>query len=183
MQKKPIPIINSFKTIQFEPTKKPLLICDIDHTFMRGIHDFNKFYALVSGGQPYNPAYIVLHHDAMDLMNRAYSNGFVRQTDPDGFAEMLKQVGQLGGKFMFLTARGVYYHQKTLGDLRRAGLENPENYEIHYTNNEISKGEYLKRLGIVSKFEHVSFVDDNPLFLASVYKIFPQVHCYLFKYT
>jgi len=183
MQKKPIPIIDSFKTIQFDPTKKPLIICDIDHTFIRCSHSFEHFYSRVSGGTKYNPAYIVLHHDAVDMMNYAYANGFVRQTDPNGFAEMFKKIEQHGGKFMFLTARGAGHHQKTLGDLRKAGLEAPENYEIHYTNNNISKGEYLKRLGVVSKFEHVTFIDDNPLFLASVYKIFPQVNCYLFKYT
>jgi hypothetical protein len=182
MKKKPIPIINSFKSIQFDDTKKPLIICDIDHTFLRCLHDFNHFYILISGGKTYNPNCKFLHQDAVDLMNLAYNQGFVRQTDPDGFAAMVKRVEMLGGKFVFLTARGIGHHQKTLGDLRKAGLEAPENYEIHYTNNDISKGEYLKRLGIISKFQHASFIDDNPLFLASVYRIFPQVNCYLFKY-
>lgn len=178
---KKIPIINSFKSVVFDTSKNPLVICDIDHTFIKCAFDFHKVYSFLGGGIKYNPAYIVLHHDTIDFMSRAYNEGFVMQSDPEGFKSMLEKVENMGGKLIFLTARGVGSHEKTMSDLTRAGLDRLDRFEFHYTNNQISKGEYLKRLGIVSKFEHVSFIDDNQLFLASVYKIFPQINCYLFR--
>lgn len=180
---KKIPIINSFKSVAFEENKKPLVICDIDHTLIKCAFDFHKIYSFLGGGVKYNPDYLVLHQDTVDFINRAYNNGFVMQTDPEGFKAMLEKVENMGGKLIFLTARGRGFHQKTINDLSNAGLNGLDRFELHYTNNEISKGEYLKKLGIVSQFEHVSFIDDNISFLASVYTIFPQINCYLFKHS
>ena len=74
------------------------------------------------------------------------------------------------------------FHNKTVRDLMKAGLENPTRFEIHYTSNLVTKGQYLQNLGIVSQFEHVSFIDDNMLFIESVHSIFPQINCYQFKF-
>jgi hypothetical protein len=106
----------------------------------------------------------------------------VKQTDPEGFNNMLQTIEKLGGKLIFLTARGIESHQKTVNDLKRAGLEHPEHFDIHYTNNEMTKGEYLKKTNLTNGYQHISFIDDYPSFIASVHHFFPQIHCYLFRY-
>ena len=37
---KPIIIINTFKAVGFHNSKKPIVICDIDHTFIRSEFDY-----------------------------------------------------------------------------------------------------------------------------------------------
>lgn len=179
-------VIKSFNQIKLDESSKPLVICDIDHTFIRcsyGLDHFRKILSDDANILP-NPATISLDIDkeAIDLMNRAYNMGFVKQTDPDGFNHMLQTVDRLGGKFIFLTARGIESHQKTVNDLKIAGLENPEYFDIHYTNNEMTKGEYLKKTNLTNGYQHISFIDDYPSFIASVHHFFPQIHCYLFRY-
>ena len=70
---------------------------------------------------------------------------------------MLQKIEQLGGKLIFLTARGVISHQKTVDDIMRAGFEHPEKFDIHYTNNEMTKGEYLN---IFSFKMHISTMNE-----------------------
>jgi hypothetical protein len=178
----PFTIIKTFNDVKFNKDIKPLVICDIDHTFMRCLHDLNYFrefnnidFKLFN----YSP---LDDSEAIDLMNIAYNLGFVKQTDNEGFNKMLKTIEELGGKLIFLTARGILSHEKTQRDLKTAGLEHPENFDIHYTNSNMTKGEYLKKTNLTNGYEHISFIDDYPSFLESVYKIFPNINCYLFQY-
>jgi hypothetical protein len=181
-------VINSFNDVKLFDYK-PLVICDIDHTFIRCTYDLEYFRKIVN--YDYNIMFnrfttnddIDINKESIDLMNTAYNNGFVKQTDPDGFNNMLRKIEQLGGKFMFLTARGFEYHKKTINDLKIAGLNNPENFIIHYTNNAISKGEYIQKNNLINGYEHISFIDDYPSFISSVHRLFPQINCYLFHYN
>lgn len=179
-------VIKTFNDVKLDEHYKPLVICDIDHTFIRcsyGVHHFREMIKqdnnlIVEVGK----FDIDYEKEAVDLMNRAYNIGFVKQTDPEGFNHMLQTIERLGGKFIFLTARGIEYHKKTVNDLKRAGLEHPENFDIHYTNNEMTKGEYIKKTNLTDGYQHISFIDDYPSFIASVHHYFPQIHCYLFRY-
>lgn len=178
-------VIKTFNDVKLYDNK-PLVICDIDHTFIRCSYEIDHFREMIKQ----DPNLIVevgkfdidYEKEAVDLMNRAYNIGFVKQTDPEGFNHMLKTIERLGGKFIFLTARGIDSHKKTVNDLKRAGLENPENFDIHYTNSEMTKGEYLKKTNLTDGYQHISFIDDYPSFIASVHHFFPQIHCYLFRY-
>ncbi len=178
-------VIRTFKDVQFDEGLKPLVICDIDHTFIRSSHDLDHFrkmlnYDISIGMNIMNNNDI--DTEAFKLMKQAYYMGFVKQTDPEGFTQMLQTIERLGGKFIFLTARGIESHIKTVNDLKRAGLEHPEHFDIHYTNNEMTKGEYLKKTNLTYGYDHISFIDDYPSFIASVHHFFPQIHCYLFRY-
>lgn len=176
-------VIQSFKDVQFDEGLKPLVICDIDHTFIRSSHELDHFRKMLKDNISIRmPIINDLDTEALNLMKRAYTMGFVKQTDPEGFAEMLQTIERLGGKFIFLTARGIEYHQKTVNDLKRAGLENPALFDIHYTNSEMTKGEYIKKTNLLGEYKHISFIDDYPSFIASVHYFFPQIHCYLFRY-
>ena len=181
-------IINTFNDVKFDNNFKPLVICDIDHTFMRCSYDLEHFrQILYNDFKPSDNMFEFTFYssddkEAFELMNTAYNLGFVKQTDEQGFYKMLKKIEELGGKFIFLTARASVYHDKTVSQLKTAGLKNPENYDIHYTNNEITKGEYIKKMNLIDGYEHISFIDDYPSFLASVYNNFPNIYCYLFRY-
>jgi hypothetical protein len=179
-------VIKTFNDVKLNDDSKPLVICDIDHTFIRCSYTLDHFRKILNDDvnslpNPFTIS-IDLDKEAVDLMNRAYNMGFVKQTDPDGFNNMLQKIEQLGGKLIFLTARGVLSHQKTVGDLRRAGFEHPEKFDIHYTNSEMTKGEYLKKTNLTAGYEHISFIDDYPTFIASVHHHFPNIQCYLFHY-
>jgi hypothetical protein len=181
-------VIKTFNDVKFDENFKPLVICDIDHTFIRCSYDLEHFRKIIYNDYKSLPNMIKTHYmensdkEAVDLMNRAYNIGFVKQTDPEGFCIMLQNIERLGGKLMFLTARGIVSHEKTIKDLKRAGFEHPEKYDIHYTNSDMTKGEYIKKTNLIDGYEHISFIDDYPSFLASVKDIFPQINCYLFTY-
>lgn len=187
----PITIINTFNSVKFDTESKPLVICDIDHTFMRCYYNLEHFRKIVNSDyKPINNNNNQLEFnckssddsESINLMNNAYNLGFVRQTDKEGFEQMLKTIENLNGKLIFLTARGIISHKKTINELKKAGLENPENFNIHYTNNEMSKGEYIKKTNLTDGYEHISFIDDYPSFIKSVYNHFPYINCYLFRY-
>lgn len=181
-------VIQTFNDVKIYENLKPLIICDIDHTFIRCSYDIDHFRKIVYDNYKSLPNMIKIHliensnEEAVDLMNRAYNVGFIKQTDPEGFNAMLQKIERLNGKLIFLTARGFNYHEKTINDLKRVGFENAEKFDIHYTSSEISKGEYIKKFNLIHGYQHISFIDDYPPFLASVQDIFPQINCYLFKY-
>jgi len=179
-------VIKTFNDVKLDDNCKPLVICDIDHTFIRCSYGLDHFRKILNDDVNSLPNTVTigldLDKEAVDLMNRAYNMGFVKQTDPDGFNNMLQKIEQLGGKLIFLTARGIVSHEKTVKDLKRAGFEHPENFDIHYTNSEMTKGEYLKKTNLTDGYEHISFIDDYPSFIASVHHHFPNIQCYLFHY-
>ena len=181
-------VIKTFNDVKLGNMSKPLVICDIDHTFIRCFHGLDHFRNIVNNEYKGLPDLVKQNFmrnsevEAIELMNNAYNLGFIKQTDPDGFNTMLKNIERLGGKLIFLTARGIVSHQKTINDLKRAGLSNPEDFDIHYTNNQISKGEYIKKSNLVDGYQHISFIDDHPSFLTSVRSLFPNINCYMFAY-
>lgn len=176
---KPVIIINSFKTVVFNERKRPLVICDIDDTFLRPSEDPSYYYDLCKSDMI--PSFEI-DYVAKDMIRTAMSMGFIKQTDLEGFNIMLKHINRLNGKLIFLTARGSLYHEKTLRDLSICGLQNPEKYKIYYTNNQITKGEFIKKYNLLNGYEHISFIDDIPDVIQSVINIYPNINCYLFKY-
>ncbi len=179
-------VIKTFNDVTFDEGAKPLIICDIDHTLIRCSHELEYFRDMIKKDSnlivEIGKFDIDYEKEAYDLMKKAYNFGFVKQTDPEGFNRMLQTTQKLCGKLIFLTARGIEYHQKTINDLKRAGFEHPELFDIHYTNSEMSKGEYIKKTNLIDGYQHISFIDDYPSFILSVHHFFPQIHCYLFQY-
>ena len=172
-------VINTFKNIAFDNQKKPLVICDIDHTFIRPKYDYDYYYNKLK------PEYAdtnELNEMVSDMYEMAMTVGFIKQTDKEGFTYMIEQINNFGGKLIFLTARGGASHNKTVRDLVNVGLYNAEDYEIHYTGNQITKGDYIKKNNLLDGYEHFTFIDDYPSYIDSVIKVYPEINCYLFKY-
>lgn len=176
---KPIVIINTFKSIFLPQNKKPIIICDIDKTFIRPARDYIDIYNQM---KPHYSDPKELDQVVNDMLHMSLSVGLVKQTDKEGFTIMLQRINQLGGKFIFLTARGYIAHEKTINDLKKAGLENPEEIEIHYTGNEITKGHYIQKHNLLQGYDYHIFIDDYPHFLESALQIYPEMNGYLFKY-
>jgi predicted secreted acid phosphatase len=176
---KPIVIINTFKSIHLPENKKPIVICDIDKTFIRPARDYIDIYNQM---KPHYSDLKELHQFVNDMLHMSLSVGLVKQTDKEGFTIMLERINQLGGKLIFLTARGYIAHEKTINDLKKAGLENPEEFQIHYTGNQITKGHYIQRHNLLQGYDHHIFIDDYPHFLESALQIYPDMNGYLFKY-
>jgi hypothetical protein len=175
-----LPTIHSFLDVSLNTNHPPLVICDIDYTFIRPDLELPAVASFLQNHKKYSHPSL-LYDDAYQFMDTAYNSGIIRQTDPRGFQHMLNTIQQSNGKLIFLTARSAQFHSKTLYDLFKAGLEIPEQYEIHYTNNIISKGEYLKHIDL-SPFQHIYFIDDNLAYIDSVRTAFPNIHCYQFHY-
>lgn len=176
---KPIIIINTFKTVLFEKNKKPIVICDIDHTFLRPKFDYSFYYEQLKSEYSDKKE---LEQMALNIFNTCLSVGLIKQTDEEGFNLMLDKINSLNGKLIFLTARGSLSHDKTIKDLEKVGLKDLEQYEIHYTCNEISKGDYINKHHLLEGYNQHIFIDDYPHFLESAARIFPDMNCYLFKY-
>lgn len=177
--KKPVIIIDTFKTIELPNDIKPIVICDIDLTFIRPASDYIDIYNQM---KPQTSEPEGLHKIVTDMLHMSINLGMVKHTDYEGFQKMLERINQLGGKFLFLTARSAIFHEKTINDLKTAGLQNPEEFEIHYTGNEIIKGHYIQRHNLLQGYDYHIFIDDYPHFLESALQIYPDMNCYLFKY-
>ena len=177
---KPIVIINTFKSIHLPENKTPIVICDIDKTFIRPTSNYIDIYNQMKSEYS-DPKQ--LDQFVNDMLHMSLSAGMVKQTDRDGFILMLERIKKLGGKFIFLTARGSLAHEKTIIDLKKAGLEHPEQFEIHYTSNQITKGHYIQRHNLLQGYDHHIFIDDYPHFLESALQIYPEMDGYLFKYN
>lgn len=182
---KPVYIIQSFQLVtQFMVDGvSPLVICDIDHTLLRCSNDLSHYRNLVTSKYAEKVSFPVnVEHEATHMMNVDYCNGFVRQTDPEGFKQMLERIKQLDGRIVFLTARDLSSHAKTLNDFRNAGFDHPERFDIHYTNNAITKGDYIRSMDLDWGFQSVYFIDDYPSFLESVRQQCPHIQCFQFTY-
>jgi len=177
--KKPVIIIDTFKTIELPNDKKPIVICDIDLTFIRPSRDYIDIYNQM---KPHHSDPKELDQIVNDMLHMCINAGMVKQTDNEGFIQMLERINQLGGKFLFLTARSSFAHEKTINDLKIAGLDNPKQFEIHYTGNEMTKGFYILKNKLLQGYDHHVFIDDYPHFLESALQFYPNMNCYLFKY-
>lgn len=171
-------IISSFEEILLPSSGKPLIICDIDYTFICPIYSPHYFV------DKFKMKYFdekSIERISNEYSNRSFKLGHIRQTDPKGFKKMVEQVQQIGGNLIFLTARHVHGHKKTLDDLNKVGL-NTHKFKIHYTNNQISKGEYIKMYKLTEGYDYVCFIDDYLDYIHSVVDLFPDINCYRFSY-
>lgn len=174
------PIIKTFDDIILVEGTRPLVICDIDHTFIRPKNDFQFYYDIMKDRFESEED---INEVANNLMHSAFNLGVIKQTDEDGFKKLLERIRSQNGKLIFLTARSSEYHNRTLQDLKSVRLDNHDKFEIHFTNAEISKGSYLMiNKDILEGYNHISFIDDYTCYLDSVYKKFPYINCYQFKY-
>ena len=180
MNSNPVFIIDTFNQIYIPTNKKPIIICDIDHTVVRPIKSYDDCF------QEFKKQYadhIFLDGVINKLLCDSINLGRIKHTDEIGFIKMLNKVKELDGKLLFLTARRSIHHDATINHLKKVGIQNVENFEIHYTGNEITKGDYIYKYNLLNGHNHIIFIDDNASCVESVRKVYPTSQCYLFKYN
>ena len=171
--------ISSFREIDLVEGKRTLILCDIDETLLTWDKKSSDFYNEVSKTN--------INTSTMKLILLAHSQYTTyrctvppKATDIEGFCDLLSRNSTTpGSKLMFLTARTASHH--TADDFKHLGLEY-KYFDVHYTANKISKGEYIKRYINLSKYDDVIFIDDQPNYIHSVLLEVPVVRCYLFAY-
>lgn len=145
--------INTFMEIAdyiISPSEKTLFICDIDETILT---------------------------QKVELVNGFY-NYSVKWTDYIGFHRIRHLVEQ-NGKLIFLTARHPASIPFTIDDFAKLGL-NYDDFEVHYTGNLMSKGEYIIRYIDTTPYNRVIFVDDLIPNIYTVKRAVPSAFCFLF---
>lgn len=173
-------IIYSFDEILIDKNKKPLIICDIDYTLIRPIHNLTYYKMYVKKFHPnfYNPDQL-----ALNMMDEDLSDGLIKLTDPEGFNKMMQNIENCHGSFVFLTSRHINSHRETLKHLQIAGFD--YDVPIYYSNlndGHLSKGEFIKQniKDLFDKFNQVIFIDDNIEQINSVRLMCPTIKCYQF---
>jgi len=173
-------VISSFNEILLKPNLKPLIICDIDDTIMFFDKEFDDFFNMIREDFPHEPIRWI-QKEAIDLHNMYKHINKPKHTDFDGFKQLVENVNKLGGKIIFLTARHEKYIKDTKLDFQQIGL-NYDDFRVYYTNNEMSKGEFIfNKVDFLTPYETVIFIDDRDTSINSVLEWLPYIDCYKFN--
>lgn len=164
--------IRSFDQVKLN-FKHPLVICDIDDTLL-----YHNRVKRTMNNVHYS-GYCSLFSSSIGPSMVYEDEEFIRPTDFEGFRRLEKRVCELRGRIIFLTARSVRTSFITKDDFSRIGLD-ASKYEIHYTGNTISKGQYIKNYIDCRGSSEIIFVDDLYENHLSVFQLFPMSLFYLF---
>lgn len=159
---------NFDKIIPFIVEPNTLVLCDIDET------------VITADAQVKN----LLRRSPMLMMVQ----DVFYPTDKAGFLRMYHHLHseQINGQLMFLTARREIDDFETRQHLHMLGMPvNKRDIIIHYTNNLISKGEYIRRelQEHVKNNRPVIFIDDRMDFIRTVLHNHPSTKCILYKHN
>ena len=169
--------ISSFNDVQITQNNT-LVLCDIDDTILHYPECVNKCLEFMKD---------FIHELTEEEFNKDFNyfcNAYKTinkptHTDYDGFMNMVRKIKACGGKLLFLTARKKSFHDSTKKHLSQVGISYDDN-DIHYTNNTITKGEYIKQNINVDEWNEIIFIDDYLSYIKSVSDLFPQIICYNF---
>ena len=159
--------------------ENPLIICDIDYTILHHNVKIDKFVNMLKEDKNIfnnEKEHINL---AREMMNSYCCIFPPIHTDSDGINKLLDNINLLNGEVIFLTARDCSSEDYTSKQFDQIGLKY-DDYGIYYTNNKISKGEYIKLNIDVSKYGEIIFIDDLDINLKSVFETIENVKCYKF---
>ena len=96
--------------------------------------------------------------------------------------DLVNRVKQIDGELQFLTARGRQATMHTRNQFKEIGL-NYDDYRVHYTGGEITKGLYISRYVNLNMYGEVIFIDDLESYIDSVVALCPSVRCHKFNYV
>ena len=178
--------INSFNDVKLGDPNT-LVICDIDETLLYWKKKPEDFYQMVRD----DFATILSDYTEEEMKKEAVSWLQIYKcmhspimTDVIGFNNLKNNINLLSNsKIIFLTARtnNVETNNKfTRNNFKSIGLEY-DDYHIHYTDNKISKGEYIKEHIDLNGYDEIIFIDDYESYIKNVKDIFPNISCYKFE--
>ncbi len=173
-------IIHSFDSIDIT-NKNTLVICDIDDTVIHFQKNAYYFYDKIKEifTNDFN------HKEIINITNVIYDKHKIinrpKHTDLIGFYKLKCKLEDLSSNFIFLTARNIRNDETTKQDLLSIYI-NPYEFPIHYTNNSISKGEYINKYIDLDGVSDIIFIDDLDENLISFNSFFPKSKYYKFIY-
>lgn len=180
------PEITSFSEITVLPVKT-LILMDIDDTILRYNKPFSHFYEksreILEEIHKENQGDILVQEiqkDAYDLYNyyKMYDYKDIQHTDKEGFDELLSKLTSESG-MCYLTARTSSTESISRLQLEHLGINDVER-DIYFTDNKMTKGQFIEQYMDLSEFTDIICIDDNPMQLWSIYARFPNIRCYKF---
>jgi hypothetical protein len=169
--------INKFDDIEIL-CDKTLVICDIDKTILYHDVEIDNFVSILKK-DGFNDEKELLRL-ANEMLNMHCCIFSPKPTDPEGFKNFLNKIEKINSKIIFLTSRSELSEKITRKHFNDISL-NYDDYKICYTDNKISKGEYIKFNININQCNEVIFIDDLDFNLYSVSSLFPQIKCYKFQ--
>ena len=158
--------------------EKTLVLCDIDDTVLHYPNwEDSCRPILIEMGNQLSPE--EFEKELQSLKNIFKVVRDPEHTDFNGFVRLLDRLKDKNGKLMFLTARTTEFEKGTRQHLKKIGL-NSDEFEIHFTSNKITKGEYIKQKIDLSDWDDVIFIDDYESYIKTVTDLNPQIKCYKF---
>lgn len=174
--------IKSFNDIKLNDPNT-LVICDIDDTLLYWSKKKDDYYNMIAQDFP-KLSSEEIEKEAIYFLNVYKAIYQPKITDPNGFNNLSEKINSLpNSKIMFLTARTADLkndNKFTRKNFEANGLKY-DHYVIHYTNNMISKGDYIKKNIKLDGYNEIIFIDDCELYIKSVKDILPHVNCYKFE--
>jgi len=168
--------INNFNDIEIIKNKT-LIICDIDNTILYHDVKIEKFINILKDDNFGEKEIIELANKMMNLYCRIFPPSY---TDVEGFKNLIDKTKKSNGKIIFLTARSEISKDFTKKQFQQIGL-NYDDYDVHYTDNKIMKGDFIKSNIDTSLWDDIIFIDDHTFNLVSVSHKFPESKCYKFE--
>jgi hypothetical protein len=176
-----IPISTFNKIVLDNP--KTLVICDIDNTLLYWDKNTYDFYEMIREDS-FDFTQQEIEKEALSMLNIYKVINTPKITDLNGFNNLIKKIKLFhNSKIIFLTARNCNItndNKFTRKNFESIGL-NYDDFSIHYTNNNISKGDYIQKNINLEKYNEVIFIDDYECNIKSVKDIFSFINCYKFE--
>ncbi len=174
--------ISTFNSVEINK-ERSLVICDIDDTIM--YYPKNEILShcksIVQEVFPdLDETHELYQKELKELIDMYKIIKSPKHTDFDGFIKMVNRIKNLGGNLVFLTARNESSIKITTKQFGQIGL-NYNDYRVYYTNNEITKGRYIKENIDLSMYNDVIFIDDYESYIQTVLDEFSFIRCYKFQ--
>lgn len=169
--------INSFSQIE-QIEHNSLIICDIDDTLLFWNKTPEDFIPMIKSFQPFITE-LELKLECEYWLSIYINTYNPEPTDKEGFDLFLQKIRDSNSKLLFLTARNQNSQQFTEKNFKAIGLEYHD-YDIYYTNNIMTKGEYIKNNFNITPYKQLYFIDDYETNIYSIKQFFPNSQCYKF---
>lgn len=172
--------ISTFNSIDIT-NERTLVICDIDDTLLHYPKAHDACHEMVSDVFPEldrdHPKYKKEFYEMLSMYKAIKEP---ECTDLEGFLRLVIRVRALNGDIIFLTARSESSIEYTKKHFTQIGLDY-DYYKVHYTNNKITKGKYIKENIDLVNYTDVIFIDDYDCYIQTVLDEFNFIKCYKFE--
>jgi hypothetical protein len=168
--------IHKFDEVCF--TENALILIDIDDTTLYYEKNVDYFYNLNKQMYPsfnYDDLVMFAYNDYCRFTS--YNNP--SHTDLTGFNRLVERAKNSNSVIMFLTARNCKWEQTTKMEFASIGIDY-DSFKVHYTNNAMSKGDYICKHIDCTHFKEVIFIDNDEKYIESVKKSCPEIVCHKF---